>query len=101
MERWQKEQKADVHRMVEEAREHIDESGFAKKEDWIPNLVWFRWVERYICNRFQYMLRWEWVEALSMMDDETLLVRIKGDKAALYLKFIRDYARRYLDEKRN
>ena len=86
MERWQNEQREDVHRMIEEAKAHIDESGFATAADWVPNLIWFNWVERYICDRFQYMLRWEWVDAFAMMDDDTLLVRTK------------DYARRDLNE---
>lgn len=98
MVRWQKEQEAEVHQMVEEARAHIDESGFAKKEDWFPNLAFCNWVERYICDRFRYMLRWRWVEAFAMMDDETLLVRPKGEQAAKYLIFVRDYARRYMNE---
>lgn len=98
MERWQKEQREDIHRMVEEAKEHIDESGFTTKADWIPNLVWMRWVERYICNRFEYMLRWGWAEAFAMLENEHLFCGIHDDKALLYLRFVRDYARRYVHD---
>ena len=99
MERWQKEQAEDVHKMVEEAGKHIDESGFATSADSIINYVWLKWVERYICSRFQYMLRWEWVEAFSYLEDEDLRLKITGKEALRYLIFVRDYARRYVNEK--
>ena len=98
MERWQKEQKEDVRKMVEEAGKHIDESGFTTSADSIINYVWLKWVERYICNRFQYMLRWEWVEAFSMLEDEDLMLKVTGPQAIQYLIFVRNYARRYVNE---
>ena len=109
MERWQKEQAEDVHKMVEEAKKHIDESGFTTSTEFFANHCWLKWAERYICNRFQYMLRWEWVEAFSMLEDEDLQLGVMKyggfqfedakPKAINYLIFVRNYARRYVNEK--
>ena len=98
MERWQKEQREDIHRMVEEAKEHLEGDSILRKKDPIMGRVWLGWVERYICRRFQYMLRWEWAEAFSAMED---FYPVTGSEALLYLNYARDYARRYVDEKHN
>lgn len=95
MERWQKEQETDIHRMIEAACEHMEEDTVVAKEDPIMSRVWLHWVERYICTRFQYLLRWEWAEAFAKMDS---FYPVTGEKALLYLRYARDYARRYVHE---
>ena len=86
LEQWRKRQEQEIRMLTEKA--------FMNCRD--PQARgWQRWVTDYICRRFHDMDRWEWVNALAIMDDETLLWQYPEGKPAMYLKYVRDYARRY------
>lgn len=81
---WQRRQEREIRILVEDT---------FKNQMNPPSDGWIRWVTEYLCRRFQDLDRWEWKEALAMMDDETLLWQHSDGKAALYLKQVRNYAR--------
>lgn len=95
MERWREQQEAELQKMVDAMRTEMKE-----KSKYVGGLVppsgWFRVASRYICKRFQYLEKpKELIPTLASTDDEELFLTPVSETVKGYVRWIRDYAKRY------
>lgn len=62
---------------------------------------WRRWVTDYLCKRFRYLDRFDWIEMLARMSDEQLLADYPTGTASQMLRWARKCARGYLNDKQS